>query len=198
MYCTFLLHLRISFSENKEVVLEEPKLRITHQAIQTDKKDFPIQTLEKKKCPNEEVSKFMSDEKKSKRFYGIDDYDRETVYEHLGEAKSHLKMLKKKFTSGEVRKLNVHSQYLYTLIMLRKGYEYGEGADLFGFGFDLSQCIFKTWIIFMFKKFGSAEWRKRLLVRTEDLPKKPPKAFRNKLLRKVRLVIDTTSIKVND
>ena len=178
------------------MVLEEPKFRTTHQAIQTDKKDFPIQTLEKKKCPNEEVSKFMSDEKKSKRFYGIDDYDRETVYEHLGEAKSHLKMLKKKFTSGEVRKLNVHNQYLYTLIMLRKGYEYGEGADLFGFGFDLSQCIFKTWIIFMFKKFGSAEWRKRLLVRTEDLPKKPPKAFRNKLLRKVRLVIDTTSIKV--
>ena len=47
----------------------------------------------------------------------------------------------------------------------------------------------------MFKKFSSAEWRKRLLVRTKDLPK-PPKSFRNKLLRKVRLVIDTTSIKV--
>ena len=53
--------------------------------MQTDinLKNFPnqVEGLKPKKCPNDEVSQFMSDEKKSKRFYGLDDYDRETVYE---------------------------------------------------------------------------------------------------------------------
>ena len=48
----------------------------------------------------------------------------------------------------------------------------------------------------MFKKLGDQAWRNRLFVKFDDLPKPLPGPFQNEYLQKVRVVIDTTSIKV--
>ena len=67
---------------------------------------------------------------------------------------------------------------------------------MFGISANTISCVFKTWLIFMFKKFGHDEWRKRLFVRRQDLPQPLPEAFCNKMLEKVRVVIDCTEIEI--
>ena len=91
--------------------------------------------------------------------------------------------------------MSVPCQFSLTLSVLRKGFDYGEFADIYGVSRTAVTVVFKTWIYFMYQKFSHPEWKKTLNVRTKDLPE-PPKAFQNQWLRKVRFVLDTTSFKV--
>ena len=91
--------------------------------------------------------------------------------------------------------ISVPCQFLLTLIVPRKGFKYTEFADIFKLSRDTISSVFKTWLYFFYIKFGAPEWRKTLFIRTKDLPK-PPKVFDNGYLRKVRIVIDTTSLQV--
>ena len=73
-----------------------------------------------------------------------------------------------------------------------------EAAYIFNLSDDTVSMVFKTWLIFLYKKLGSKEWRRRLFVKFEDLPQPLPDCFLEggDILNKVRVVIDTTSIKV--
>ena len=115
---------------------------------------------------------------------------------NLGEARNELKLLNLDYKSGDMRCMSVPCQFLLTLSVLRKGFDYGEFADIYGVSRTAVTVVFKTWIYFMYQKFSHPEWKKTLNVRTQDLPE-PPKAFQNQWLRKVRFVLDTTSFKVN-
>ena len=115
----------------------------------------------------------------------------------LGEAKDKLSMLNKKSKSGTMRSVSVTCQFLLTLTILRRNYGYTEAGLLFKINNpDIVQCVFKTWLLFMFKELGSKEWRKKLFVKLEDLPRPFPEPFDNDILNKVRIVIDTTLIEV--
>jgi len=72
-----------------------------------------------------------------------------------------------------------------------------EFADIYGLPYKTVSSVFKTWLIFMFRKFGDSEWRKAMFVETQNLPQ-PPKPFQNDYLKNVRVVIDTTSIEVSN
>ena len=73
-----------------------------------------------------------------------------------------------------------------------------EAGYLFNLSDDTVSMTFKTWLIFLYKKLGSKEWRRKLFVKFDDLPKPLPDCFLEggDILNKVRVVIDTTSIKV--
>ena len=106
-------------------------------------------------------------------------------------------MLNKKSKSGTMRSVSVTCQFLLTLTILRRNYGYTEAGLLFKINNpDIVQCVFKTWLLFMFKELGSKEWRKKLFVKLEDLPRPFPEPFDNDILNKVRIVIDTTLIEV--
>ena len=115
----------------------------------------------------------------------------------LGEAKDKLSMLNKKSKSGTMRSVSVTCQFLLTLTILRRNYGYTEAGLIFKINNpDIVQCVFKTWLLFMFNELGSKEWRKKLFVKLEDLPRPFPEPFDNDILNKVRIVIDTTLIEV--
>ena len=73
-----------------------------------------------------------------------------------------------------------------------------EAGYIFNLSDDTVSMVFKSWLIFLYKKLGSKEWRRRLFVKFEDLPQPLPDCFLEggDILNKVRVVIDTTSIKV--
>ena len=100
--------------------------------------------------------------------------------------------------SGDMRSLSIECQYLLTLTILRRNYDYLEAGYIFKISDDTVSMVFKTWIRFLYKKFGSKEWRDRLFVKFDDLPKPLPDCFLEggDILNKVRCVIDTTSIKI--
>ena len=90
------------------------------------------------------------------------------------------------FTNTQIRGLSVECQFLLCLMILRRDKTYEECSILFGVSETLISQIFKTWLAFLHFKFQALhEYVQSLTL--QDLPK-PPKAFRNKLLRKVRYV----------
>ena len=90
------------------------------------------------------------------------------------------------FTNTQIRGLSVECQFLLCLMILRRDKTYEECSILFGVSETLISQIFKTWLAFLHFKFQALhEYVQSLTL--QDLPK-PPKAFRNKLLRKTRYV----------
>ena len=177
-------------------------LTITHCQSQTDYnyKDMnhfeSLAEKEEKIWPKKPVCNFLlKDKEKARRWTGLDEADRENIWDHLGEAKFKLKLLNLDYTSGDMRVLSVPCQFLLTLCILRKGFGYQEFADIFGVSTTIVTNVFKTWLYFLYQKFSHPEWKKTLHVKTKDLPE-PPKVFRNEYLKKVRFVMDTTSIEV--
>ena len=153
------------------------KLNVTSRHIQTDignkeMKEFPTfvaKVARKKKWPKRPVSRYvLSNAAKAKCLTGLDEYDRITIWEHLGEARDSLQIIGKDYKSGDMRCMSTSCQFLLTLLILRRNYDYKEAGYMFGISADTISCVFKTWLIFMFKKFGHDEWRKRLFVRRQD------------------------------
>ena len=137
----------------------------------------------------------LKNEEKTRKWTGLDEYDRTLIWDHLGDEKFHLQMLNLPYTSGDMRSLSVPCQFLLTLSILRKGFDYGEFSDIYGVSTTTVTKVFKTWVYFMYAVFSHPEWKKTLAVKTKDLPP-PPKCFDNQWLRKTRFVIDTTSFEV--
>ena len=52
----------------------------------------------------------------------MDAYDRNTVWEFLGEAREHLHMLGRDYMRGDMRCLSIDCQFLLTLTILRRNY----------------------------------------------------------------------------
>ena len=78
------------------------------------------------------------------------------------------------------------------LIILRRNKTFDECEILFGVSDNVFSQVFRTWLGFMRAKFKDIE--NYCTVALKDLPK-VPKAFRNKLLRKTRFLIDCTEFK---
>lgn len=139
----------------KEATTSQPP----HSSIRARlEEDFRLENC--KTCcknPQTPVSRFIeANQSKSKMWTGLDAYDRETLWDFLGDDKYHLNMADQedKHLSGEMRCLSVKCQFLLTLIILRRNYDYGECGGLFGGISDrIVSSVFKTWIIFMYRKF---------------------------------------------
>ena len=106
-------------------------------------------------------------------------------------------MLNKKSKSGTMRSVSVECQFLLCLTILRRNYGYQEAAYIFKINNpDIVQCVFKTWLIYMFKVLSDPIIKRKMFVKLEDLPRPLPQPFDNPILNKVRAVIDATLIEV--
>ena len=80
----------------------------------------------------------------------------------FGDDKSNLKMVDRDCCSGDMA-ISIQCQFLLTLAILRRDYNYSEAAQIFGLAteenakshqaYRIVSTIFKTWLIYMDRKF---------------------------------------------
>ena len=66
---------------------------------------------------------------KAYRVTGLDEYDRTSIWNLLGTAKFKLSMLGRNYTSGTMRSVSIDCQFLLTLAILRRNYDYIEVSN---------------------------------------------------------------------
>jgi hypothetical protein len=145
----------------------------------------------------DKVATFVEKSHKIGMFYtGLKTEQREVLWRFLGKAKSNLAIFKTKSTSSKLRTISVRSQFLLTLLILRRGRKFQDAGYQFELGARLVGRVFKTWIQFMYHKF--LELKDYMFVRKCDIKKPLPEHFNNNLCRECRVVIDCTEIFVEN
>jgi hypothetical protein len=151
-------------------------------------KVMPTPTFDK-----DRVAKFVQKSDKIGKFYtGLTTEQRQVLWDFLGDAKFKLTLFKTNWISGNLQSISAESQFLLTLLILRRGRKFQDAAYEFDLNANLVGKIFKTWIQFMYLKF--CDLKKRMFVRKCDIKKPLPKHFNNRLVRDTRVVIDCTEI----
>ena len=144
------------------------------------------------KVPNKTaIRDFILDSEKRAKFYsGLTKWSHETLWNLLGQAKTQLRIINSKTTSGKMTKMCIESQYLMTLMILRRGYLFTDVALTYKISRITVVNVFKTWLQFLYFKFG--DLRDAMFTRKKDLMKPLPSVFQNEKLKDVRVVIDCT------
>ena len=144
------------------------------------------------------MSKFvLSSEKKAKTFTNLDKKDRQSLWNFLGDDKDKLNMIGMVDTKSGDLNIPIQCQFILTLMILRRGYDFIECAYFFRIPRGKVSNIFSTWLQFMYFKFNDKEFTDRMCVRRQDMPSPLPLQFQTKpLLRNIRFVGDCTSISI--
>ena len=144
---------------------------------------------------DDKISKFvLKDENTAQRFTGLNYSARNHLWDFLGPAKYELPMWKRTCLSGHLKSMCVEDQFLLTLVILRKGWDYCEVATIFDLDQQIVSSTFKTWLQFMYCQFKEME--EVLFTKAKDIDKETiPKCFqKTKEFQNVRCVIDCTEI----
>ena len=137
----------------------------------------------------------MKDEITAQKFTGLNFYARKALWDFLGPAKYELIMWNRDgdTKSGTMKSMSVEDQFLLTLLILRRDWDYSQVAMVFDLTEDYVSSTFKTWLQFMYLMFKENE--AFFFTETKDIDKSLlPKCFQNNEFRKVRCVIDCTEI----
>ncbi len=188
-------HFSDGISEDKK----EPT-KYASVGVQVDLKAPVFLRAEEKSKPKEKPEKrapirnfVLATPRRALVLTGLKTFERNALWEFLGEAKHQLQILGRKqvLTSSNLRALSVECQFLLCLMILRKNYTFEEMAVTYNLGRKLVSQVFRTWLQFLYLKFKDVE--AAMFTKREDLPR-PPRHFSNKMLRQVRVVIDCTEI----
>ncbi len=177
----------------------ETKPKFVSKGVQVNIRSVPqqeVSTTENKLVEKgAPIATFVLDsEERALVLTGLRDYERQSLWCFLGEAKFELQIIGRKaiVKSRDLRSLSVKCQFLLTLIVLRRNYTFKEIAVTYKVGRKVVSQVFRTWLQFMFFKFKDIE--EAMFTKREDIPRPLPRHFANKLLRDVRVVIDCTEI----
>lgn len=153
-----------------------------------------VSYLEKKLKTKRSISSFILETVKTGKYYtGLNKPQREALWKLLGAAKYRLRIINtKKLISSKSKKLTVEDQFLLTLFKLRCNYTFVDLGLRFDVSPELLSKIFKSWLQLMYLKFKAIE--PKMFTLYCDLPKPPPKAFNNSLLKYTRVVIDCSEL----
>ena len=130
--------------------------------------------------------------KKAKFYTGLTKTCRDSLWEFLGKAKSQLSIIHTQQTSGKLRTMCIESQFLMTLMILRRGYDYLDVAYTYHMSKNTVARVFKTWLMFFYVKFKDIQ--DKMFTQKKDLMTPLPEVFCNETLKDVRVVIDCTEI----
>ena len=89
--------------------------------------------------------------------------------------------------SGNMKSISVEDQFSLMLCILRRGWTYTEAGYMFNINVQIASSVFKTWLLFMYRKFGDI--RDQMYTKRSDIPQPLPKCFRNDLLKDVRIIV---------
>ena len=129
------------------------------------------------------------------KWTGLSYTGRYNLWNFLGPAKDELKMWgRDEVYSGDMKSMTVLDQFLMTLLILRKDWNYKDVATVFDLDEQIVSSTFKTWVQFMYFKFK--ENQDFFFTKKEDIDKsKLPKCFQNpKEFKEVNCIIDCTEI----
>ena len=130
------------------------------------------------------ICDWIEKNERSARFYtGLYKYQRKSLWNFLGIAKSQLNIIGMDVTSGSLRNLSVRCQFLMTLVILRRDRCFEDIALQFDMKPETISKVFKTWLQFMFMKFKDI--KEHQFTKRKDLPRLPA-VFKNKLLKNTR------------
>lgn len=168
--------------------VDVPKSRVV-QSLEKRIKELEQQLQQKKSI----AGFILENEKKAKYYTGLTKEARQSLWDFLGEAKYHLKIFDtKKKISGKLKKATVEDQFLLTLFKLRCNYTYQDLSFRHGINPRFLSKIIKTWMQFIYLKHKAME--DRMFTTYQDLPKPPPKAFNNSLLKESRVSVDCSEL----
>jgi hypothetical protein len=146
-----------------------------------------------KKIDNDKVKHFIEASPQRAFFYtGLTDEHRKILWDFLGDIKDKLQIYKVRAKSGDIRTISVKSQFLLTLLILRRNRKFTDCALHFNLGKVLVGRVFKTWLQFLYYKFKDLQ--DIMFIKKAHISKPLPKHFQNPLCREVRVVIDCTEI----
>ena len=97
-------------------------------------------------------------------------------------------------TSGNMKSISVEDQFSLMLSILRRGWTYIETGYMFNVSDETAACVFKTWLMFVFRKFDDI--RDQMYTKRSDFTQPLPECFRNELLKDVRIILDATEVKI--
>ena len=161
--------------------------------LKTYKSEKLYQKLKAKRAIRDYI---LQSEKAAKFYTGLSKCHQETVWNFLGAAKSQLKIMDTKIISGRMKSMCIESQFLLTFMILRRNRNYTDVAIQFNVSAQLVSRVFKTWLNFLYFKFG--DMRTHMFTKKKDIQKPLPKAFQNNTLKDTRVVIDATEISVEN
>ena len=146
---------------------------------------------ERKKGPTPVCDYIYREEGSAKFYTGHSVQERKIMWDLLGPDKYELQVWGKPagFMNTQLRDLSVECQFLVTLIILKQNKSYKECGLMFGVCPDIISKVFKTWLSLMKHSFKAFE---DYVITKQNKFKKPPRAFRNKLLRDTDFVLDCT------
>ena len=170
-------------------VVNELKKEITALKKQLAQKDEIIQ--------NSIEATVMESEKTCKFYTGRTRAEIKVIWDLLGneEEKAQMTILGLKTRKGKQRysgDLNISpfTQFLIAMMKLRRGYYYIEFHIRFKLNQNMVAKVTHTWLQVLYLTFY--DMRNEMFVKTSDITKPVPRAFRNSYLRNVRTVIDCT------
>ena len=156
----------------------EPKMKVA--PLQSPQK-LPMKKIPPKPSP---ICDWIEKNEKSAKFYtGLYKYQRTSLWNFLGKAKSELDIIGIGKKSGELKKLSIRCQFLMTLLILRRDRCFQDVALQFDIEHETISNVFKTWLQFMFWKFRDIQDQQ--FTKRKDLPRLPA-VFKNKLLKDTR------------
>jgi hypothetical protein len=180
----------------KKKVKKTTKPTFVFAQVKKAKPTFSFARSAVKRVPKfdmDSVAKFIEQSDKCAHFYtGLTKEQRETLWDFLGGVKDELLIYKTGTKSGQLRTISVRSQFLLTLMILRRNRRFTDIHFHFHIGQALVGRIFKTWIQFMFHKFKDI--KAIMFVKKADIKKPLPACFDNPFCRDTRVVIDCTEI----
>ena len=203
-----ILIVNIFFADQSELASEvfslKSDLSRLAASFEAGKKSL-VKSLEtklvKKKCKwmdietKGRISNFIlkGDENHAQKWTGLCHSGRLAFWNFLGEAKDHLQIWGRECKSGTMRALSVEDQFLMTLMILRKDWDYTEVAAIFDLDYHMVSAVFKTWLQFMYVKLKDRE--EFFFTKKSEMDKSTlPKCFQTKEFRETRVVIDCTEI----
>ena len=136
----------------------------------------------------------LQSEPAAKFYTGISKCNQEALWNLIGPAKTQLTIIgcKRKTISGKLRSMCIESQFLLTLLILRRDRAYTDISFQFGISRGLIAKVFKTWLNYFYFKFK--DLRDRMFTKKKDIMKPLPKVFQNSILKETRVVIDATEL----
>ena len=134
----------------------------------------------------------LATEQHAKFYTGLMRPHHEALWNFLGKAKYELSIMNCKKKSGKIPAMCVESQFLMTLMILRRDRAYMDISLQFDINHNTVAKVFKSWLMFFYYKFKDIEGR--MFTKKKDLMKPLPSSFNNPLLKSTRVVIDCTEI----
>ena len=110
------------------------------------------------------ISNFvLRSEKRAKYYTGLDKKSCIALWNFLGDCKSNLTVIGRNgVKTGDLTCMSLECQFLMTLMILRRNYDFSEIRYMFNLSFTSVTSVFRTWLMCLYFKFRDKDVQKKM------------------------------------